>query len=81
MEFPGNKATIPISQEIPVSVLKESISESVFKKRYFSRNTWKSLCNISFKRRGPPSETDYCPVNILLTVLKDFERLAIKKLL
>ena len=80
---PGNKATV--SNDIPVSVLKESISayyekltdifNSYIKSCTFPEILKKSEITPVFKKGDPTPKTDYRPVSTLSNFSKIFEKL------
>ena len=82
-QLPGNKATV--SNDIPVSLLKEYVSDyyekltDIFNNRItdgtFSEMLKKSEVTPVFKKRDPTSKADYCPVSTLPKFSKIFEKL------
>ena len=82
-QLPGNKATV--SNDFPVSVLKESVS-AYYKKLTDTFNNCirsgtfpeifkKAEVTAVFKKGDPTSKTDYRPVSTLLNFSKYFEKL------
>ena len=82
-QLPGNKATV--SNDIPVSVLKESVSDyhekltdifnNCIRSGTFPEIFKKSEVTPVFKKGDPTSKTDYRPVNTLSNISKIFEKL------
>ena len=82
-QLPGNKATV--SNDIPVSILKESVSayyekltdifNSYIKSGTFPEILKKSEVTPVFKKGDPTPKTDYCPVSTLSNFSKIFEKL------
>ena len=82
-ELPGNKATV--SNDIPVSVLKESLSayyekltdifNNCIRSDTFPEILKKSEVTPVFKKGDPTSKTDYRPVSTLSNFSKIFEKL------
>ena len=82
-QLPGNKATV--SNDIPVSVLKESVSayyekltdifNNCIRSGTFPEILKKSEVTPVFKKGDPTSKTDYRPVSTLSNFSKIFEKL------
>ena len=82
-QLPGNKATV--SNDIPVSVLKESVSayyekltdifNNCIRSGTFPEILKKSEVTPVFKKGDPTSKTDYRPVSALSSFSKIFEKL------
>ena len=82
-QLPGNKATV--SNDIPVSVLKESVSayyekltdifNNCIRSGTFPEILKKAKVTPVFKEGDPTSKTDYNPVNTLSNFSKIFEKL------
>ena len=82
-QLPGNKATV--SNDIPVSVLKESVSayyekltdifDNCIRSSHFPLILKKSEVTPVFKKGNPTSKTDHRPVSTLSNFSKIFEKL------
>ena len=81
-ELPGNNATV--SNDIPVSVLKESVSayyekltdifNNCLRSGTFPEILKKAEVTPVFKKGDPTSKTNYCPVSTLSSFSKVFEK-------
>ena len=82
-QLPGNKATV--SNDIPVSVLKESVSayyekltdifNNCIRSGTFPEILKKHKVTLVFEKGDPTSKTDYRPVSTLSNFSKIFEKL------